>query len=159
MVFKVKFSTFVKVITIIVTAMIIYAISQLVATRDLGNVLIAVALVVIVGYFALQTPLKIALDDSGFTLYKVIGKKRVDFTEISDIKLFNASGTDLRLLGSGGFLGYYGKFSNNEIGSYMSYVGNFKQAFLVTTKQGNNLVFSCENVENLIETVRKHINL
>jgi hypothetical protein len=105
-------------------------------------------------FFALQAPLKLVLSDSELVLQKVIGKKTIGYDKIANIEIFKPDGTDIRLLGSGGFAGYIGKFKNADIGTYQAYAGNYKQAFLLQTKEQKNYVFSCENRELFIETIK-----
>jgi len=152
---NVRWSNQVKFITVLVTILLISTEVGLIYNGASGLIIISIALVFFV--FMLSAPLSITLSDSKLILNKVFGKITINYSQIYLVKPYNPASGDIRVFGSGGFGGYVGIFSNQEIGQYFSYVGDPKQAFLIRTKNGKNYVFSCENMAFIIETVKKYL--
>ncbi len=59
----------------------------------------------------------------------------------------------LRLIGSGGFLGYWGWFSDRTVGKYFAYYGRPQDCFLIELKNGKKYLLGCEDSETIIATV------
>jgi hypothetical protein len=158
--FNAKWSLTVKIITVVVAIIMIIAettlIRQLIAGYCNFQVFLGIFIIAFAFIFPLMAPIYICLSDNNFILKKVIGKKVIPFDEIINIQKFTSSG-DIRVFGSGGYGGYLGIFSNAQIGKYSAYVGDFSQAFLIQLKNNKNYVFSCENGDLVIETIKNKI--
>jgi hypothetical protein len=150
----------VRIITVIVAILAIFVeitlISKYADNSYFG--ILAIILAVALGAFVLNAPLSITLNDSQLVLKKILGKTVIKYNHIDSISPYVRDGSDIRVFGSGGFCGYVGIFSNRKIGKYIAYVGDPKQSFLVKTKNGKKYVFSCENVEIVIDTVKKYLS-
>lgn len=102
-------------------------------------------------------PNRIGIEGDRLVLRKLIGTFRIELDRIADVGVYDGKELNLRLFGSGGFLGYLGIFKNKSLGKYMAYVGNYSQAFWVKTKNGKCYMFSCENRDLLLSSIRKEM--
>ena len=157
---NVKWDTYVKVMTLFVIMSCTLGCAIILFCTDsiwdkIGLVIIVVS---IVSVFFLA-PRRLVLGKSGLVLYKMIGTLNVDLDEITDLGIYEKkTELNLRLCGSGGFLGYLGIFRNKTLGKYMAYVGDYSQAFWVRTKKGKCYMFSCENRDLLLSAIRKEMH-
>lgn len=157
---NIRWNNQVRFITVLVATVLLSAEVALI-NRYIGGANSGLLAIIIIAslffVFMLSAPLSITLNDSQIVLKKVLGKITINYSQISSVRSYIPESGDIRVFGSGGFGGYVGVFSNREIGRYFSYVGDTKQAFLIRTKSGKNYVFSCENVEFVIETIKKYL--
>jgi hypothetical protein len=154
---NIRWSEQARLITAICAVILIFAEVVLIDRYTAGggpDLLVIIIIPLLLSVFILSAPLSITLYDSKLVLKKVFGRITVRYSQISSVRLYTPGSGDVRVFGSGGFCGYVGVFSNRKIGRYYSYVGDPKQAFLIRTKSGINYVFSCENVELVIETIK-----
>ena len=155
--YKVEKSNIVMIITPIAVALILFATYHF--TTSLLNhfnwfeLLLSVFLFAIILYFFLESPRYIALTDSHLVLKKVFGSLVINLDEIEDIRPYSASSFNYRLLGSGGLFGFIGVFQNKEVGKYRAYIGDYKQAFVVETKNNKNFVLSCKDRNEIINAI------
>ena len=63
----------------------------------------------------------------------------------------------MKMFGSGGLWGFVGVFRNSDIGSYNAFIGDMQQSFLIRTVEGRVYVFSVEDVDDLIASIKRVI--
>jgi len=82
-------------------------------------------------------------------------------TEVSDVnkllKQFDQMKSMMKMFSSGGLWGFVGVFRNSDIGSYNAFIGDMQQSFLIKTVEGRVYVFSVEDVDNLITSIKRVI--
>lgn len=105
--------------------------------------------------FVLNAPVYILLEPQCFIMKKVLGKVKINYNSILFIDRYSPSLRDVRIFGSGGFFGFIGLFSSEKIGKYYSFVGDSEQCFCIKTISGNSYVFSSEDVDIVIEKIKK----
>jgi len=158
--FNVKWGTSVKIITIFFLVVVVLSeislLQTIIAYKNEWYFIVLFLVLLIGSLSIIYTPKYIILYDNSIVLTKIFGRKEIMFDDIINIQKFSSSG-DIRVFGSGGYGGYLGIFSNAQIGKYSAYVGDFSQAFLIQLKNGKNYVFSCENRDLVIETIKKHL--
>ena len=116
-----------------------------------------VALIIGATYYALlMWPRRITVYADRLVLKKGIGKKTLLFSDIEGIERRDDLTFDMRLCGSGGMLGYTGWFTNSDFGRYMSYVGGYKDTFLIVTRK-RKYVMSCDRPDELVAEVKRRI--
>ena len=106
---------------------------------------------------AYWAPNYVEVTERAIRLHKLVGIKTIPLDEIKTIDLYRGGSMDVRVCGSGGFLGFTGLFYNNEIGNYYSYIGCYRQAFLIQLKNNKKYLLSCENREQLVAQVKSKI--
>ena len=158
---KVNWSTSVTVITLTTSVVLLVATGFMIKLLydNLGSpILNAVFVIIVMGtflYLALQLPRYIILTDDKLIVKKLFGTFSIERSKIKHIESYMPDSSEIRLFGSSGLFGYLGKFSNAKIGSYRSFVCDFKQAFLIQTFDRKNYVFSCENRDLIISQLKK----
>lgn len=147
---NVYWSRGVKIMSVAVAAILVYSCVMLVTVSGAAVwSLLVVALMAAVVLFAVWwAPLSVSLTDDALVINKMIGRTVIPYADIRVVTPYKVT-TDLRLFGSGGFLGYTGLFSSGRLGRYHSYVGSYSQAFLVVTDR-RKYVLSCEGHEQVI---------
>ena len=155
---KVKWSTSVVVMTLVVSVILLvvgYVFIKLLY-NDLNFFNVSFVLLIFGTLFgcALQSPRYIMLTDDKLIVKKLFGTFSIERSNIKHIESYMPDSSEIRLFGSSGLFGYLGKFSNAKIGSYRSFVCDFKQAFLVQTFGGKKYVFSCENRDFVISELK-----
>ena len=116
-----------------------------------------IALAVGATYYALlMWPRRITVYADRLVLKNGIGKKTLLFSDIESIERRDDLAFDMRLIGSGGMLGYTGWFTNSDFGRYMSYVGGYKDTFLIVTRK-RKYVMSCDRPDELVAEVKRRI--
>lgn len=155
--FNVKWNWSVVIITIVTPVIIFIAeiifIQQWIAGYHNLFSFLAMLMGIFVLLFPLTAPISICLNNECITLNKLCGKKIIHFDKILSIHPFNMSFC-IRIFGSGGYGGYLGVYSNAKIGRFHACVGDLSQTFLIRLKNGKNYVFSSENRDLVIETVK-----
>lgn len=118
---------------------------------SLFGVIIILSAIMYAIYWA---PNFIRITDDALILHKLLGRLTFPFDKIKTIDIYQLEGTHARLCGSGGLFGYTGLFYNKQIGKYSSYVGSYRQIFLITMANGKKYLLSCENRDQVVSLVK-----
>ena len=59
-----------------------------------------------------------------------------------------------RIVGSGGWFGYYGWFSERDLGRYFAYYGKASDCFLVTLRDGRKYMLGCDDAPAMVEAIK-----
>ena len=155
----VRWSTFVKIITIIIGIILIIINIRLIKNfngKPIDYLIIFCTLLMPL-FIIFITPLYIVLKDDCIVVKKVIGKIVIPYEVIGLAEAFKIGNGDIRIFGSGGFFGYIGVFSNQLLGKYQSYICNPKDAFMIITKNGKKYAFSCSNRDQIVEYIKHQL--
>lgn len=158
--FEVRWSTFVKTVTIIIAMILIVVNIRLTGNFDIEkpvDYLIIFCTLMMPLSVVFITPLYIVLKEDCIVVKKVIGKIVIPYEAICLAEAFEIGNSDIRIFGSGGFFGYTGIFSNQLLGKYQSSICNPKEAFMIITKDGKKYAFSCSNRDELIEQIKHRL--
>lgn len=157
---NVVWSSYVKTITLIVGLILIaievFLLVFLYPAFDWIMILCSILILLVSVYCGTIAPMSISFDGSVLSLHKLIGKKNIPCDTILEIGEYEPGVAELRIFGSGGFLGFTGLFWNKQFGKYWSYVGCYKQAFYIIT-ESKKYVFSCEDRDAIISAINKVI--
>ncbi len=160
-VFNIGWSTQTKLLTVFVLLLVIavfgYQIVKGAMTGTLWGMAIILFVVATLGYFAMLSPISLRLTEEKLIINKLIGSVQIPYTDIKGVDLYHFSDYDIRVLGSGGYCGFTGKFRSKSLGTYTAYVGNTKEAVYIQTKAGKYIVFSCENREEAVNDIRQRL--
>lgn len=77
--------------------------------------------------------------------------------ESAEIRRMNAAeiGFAVRIVGSGGFFGWFGRFYSRRLGRFRAYITNRNAFVLVTQTDGTKIVLSPSPADVFVETVKK----
>lgn len=100
------------------------------------------------------------VDDDGIRIRRFFKPIEIPFSEIVEIKSLekNELSGSIRLFGSGGLFGYFGRFSNKKLGIYFLYTSNLKELLLIKTSK-KIYVISPYNRNEMIEFLNTKSNL
>lgn len=101
----------------------------------------------------LYMPISISADSSALNINRLLRVKSIPMSAISSVKLCSPTMGEKRIFGSGGFFGYYGWFSEGDLGKYFAYYGKASDCFLVTLKSGQKYMLGCTDAPEMVEAI------
>ena len=102
-------------------------------------------------------PLSVSVDDKALTVSRPLWHKSIPLAEIASVRLFQPTMGERRIIGSGGWFGYWGRFYDREVGRYFAYYGKSSDCFLVRLRNGRQYVIGCQNPQAIVDEVNRHI--
>ena len=108
----------------------------------------------------LYSPQMYEIRDRQFIIRRPIGPKRINLTDITEIKKIRKeemAGT-IRIFGVGGLFGYIGKFHNSRFGNMTYYLTQRKNMILLKTKNGKKIIISPDDI-TLADKLEEAINM
>lgn len=153
---KVKLSTFSLMLTLILTGVLIIAVSYFLWNHEDKGIIGAVILFFMLISGWLYGPVTIAADEKSVTIKSVLRKQRLDISNIESVELFQPTMASIRIFGSGGYMGYWGVY-RGYIGRYIAYYGKASDCFLINMKNGGKYVLGCENPEEMVNFINSKI--
>ncbi|MDE7421356.1 MAG: PH domain-containing protein [Muribaculaceae bacterium] len=153
---KVKISTYSMIMTIIsflvlVASMIINLNNgQIVLSYIIGGLLI-----VLCGLSLFFTPITISVDDTDLNVNMTLRVKSIPLNSIESVLICPPTMSEKRILGSGGWFGYWGWFREPSIGKYFAYYGKASDCFLVRLKNGRLYMLGCSDPLSIMECINK----
>lgn len=99
-----------------------------------------------------MAPRNIKIENNCIVLCSTNWFRRLPFTKIEKIEPYDEEriATDCSLLCSGGFMGYWGRYSSPQLDTYSACYGDRRQCLLVTMHDGRYYVTGCKNTEALL---------
>ncbi|MDE6286164.1 MAG: PH domain-containing protein [Muribaculaceae bacterium] len=99
-------------------------------------------------------PLAIHACGDNIVVISVIKHHRIPIRDVASVELFRPTMGAVRVCGSGGLMGYWGLFSENDIGRYFAYYGKASDCFLVVLKNGKKYVLGCEHPAEMVACIK-----
>lgn len=154
----VKFSSFSLFLTLANIAFFVYIIMSL---RDDGPkwlmwLIVTLMTVMIVGAL-IYMPLSVSVNDRALSVRRPLAVKRLPLSDIATIQLMQPTIGEKRIIGSGGWFGYWGRFSDRVLGRYFAYYGKASDCFLVRLKDGRQYMIGCEEPGAVVDCVKTRI--
>ena len=121
-------------------------------TPNVGwHIWVLLGVIVFLGLTALlYAPVSVTLNDSSLTLRTPLRSTSIPIDQIASVKMCPPTMTEKRIIGSGGFFGYYGIFSEPTIGRYRAFYGKASDCFLLTLTDGTRYLISCADAPTLV---------
>lgn len=153
---KVKLSTYCTIVTAVVLVTILALMVITWGDGDEFYILSAVFIGLILSglYFY---PTEIEATSDAVVIKRVLRPKTIPCSAISSVSRCWPSAGGLRLLGSGGFMGYWGYFNDITIGTFFGYYGNRNQCILLKLKDGKQYVISCLDPDAMITEINRNL--
>lgn len=117
------------------------------------SVFVAIMLIASLCYM----PMSIGADENTIYINRSLKKKAIPMTDVKSVQLHVPSLKTVRVCGSGGFLGYWGWFSEQGVGRYFAYYGKRNDCFLVELKNDRKYLLGCQNAPEMVEYIAKQI--
>ncbi len=149
------YSLFITIVSIIIFAGVAY--TQFRRNSDIAAYIFCSLLVIACCFSLFYSPMSISVDDNQLNIRRSLRIKSIPLDEISSIKLYQPTMGERRLCASGGWFGYCGWFSNNEIGKYFGYYGKASDCFLVTLKNGKKYLLGCKNPAIIVDFIQSKL--
>lgn len=152
---KVNLSTYSMIVSGIGLIVLLVALYY---SNDIWSIsLISAVLVLLCASALFYMPLSVSVDDEYLCVNRSLRVKCIPLSEISSITLMQPTMAERRIMGSGGWFGYWGWFGESSIGKYFAYYGKASDCFLVKLKNGCQYVLGCENPDDIVSRVSSMI--
>lgn len=94
-------------------------------------------------------PLRYEISDDEIIIRRWIKSVHINKSEIESLKFLdkNELAGSLRTFGVGGLFGWYGKFTNKELGDMTWYITRRDKPILIMTKMGKNILISPDDAD------------
>lgn len=119
--------------------------------------IVLVVLLVLLFFGCLYAPVSIEASERYVTIKGILKNRRIPIENIDFVVPFQPTMGDIRICGSGGFMGYWGIFREGDVGRYMAYYGHSSDCFFIRLKNGDKYVLGCENPEKMVEYINKNL--
>lgn len=150
---KIKYSTFSTVLTaILIGALYFGCIATLHDNASFFTLLSILIILYVTGI--VFAPAYIKADKENVVLGSLIKSKKLPVCNIESVELFQPTMGAVRIVASGGFMGYWGIFKEGDIGRYYGFYGKSSDCFLVRMKNGDKYVLGCENPAAMVEFIK-----
>ncbi len=158
MVRKVKISTYSMIVTII-GFLVLVALMIINLNRDLCilSYIIGGLLVVMCVLALFFTPISVSVDDMYLNVNMTLRIKSIPLNSIESVMICPPTMSERRILGSGGWFGYWGWFRESSIGKYFAYYGKASDCFLVRLKDGRQYMLGCTDPLSIMECIDKKV--
>ena len=149
--FGASWSALTWVVTLLVIGVAIVAVGVLLSRAEEAHgidrvALLGVAMVVPValGFAVVFAPLGYTVDDVGIVVNRIGPKVCILQGEIADIGRLSARdlGFSVRVCGSGGFFGFFGRFWSRRLGHHRMYATNMRDLVFVERMDGTRFILS-----------------
>jgi len=116
----------------------------------------AFVLVLLAGLY--YCPRSVEITPSRMIIRRLLTKKYIPVGEIIAVAPYQRTMNFVRVCGSGGVLGFWGWFRNQELGRFFVYATTLKQLVVVALASGRTYVVSCGNAQEMAAqiTLRMH---
>lgn len=156
--YPVKFSTYCRIVTILITAVLLGTIAIQISRGGGPILIVLIALVAtLFGAALFYSPQSVEISDTSLRVNRILAHKTLPFSQIRSIELCSPTMSERRDMGSGGFLGYWGHFSERSIGRYFAYYGKASDCFLVRLADGSQYLLGCQNPAGVVDSVNRHL--
>ena len=156
---KVKLSSYSLILTLLTLGLFIICIMLSFKHGERFGVGMLILLFILFLLACLYSPLSVSADEESVTVKSPLLRHRLPVSEIQSIDLYQPTMGARRLLGSGGFFGYWGFFSEKDLGKYIAYYGKASDCFLITMNNGRKYVLGCQNPGEMVNYIQSNLSL
>jgi len=122
---------------------------------------VLIVFIVFIGSTSLiDSPRNISLTDSSLKINKLFSSIEIEYSSIKEIRRVvkdDLTG-ETRNNGSTGFGGDLGTWSSKKLGKYEKFTTNTENQIWLETIDGKNIMFSCNNPDQLVDKINKNLN-
>jgi hypothetical protein len=105
-----------------------------------------------------RMPMRIEADEQRVCIFSSLSWRNIAMADIVEAERYTPAKGTLRLCASDGFMGYWGRFRDNVIGTYTGYFGRREHCFRLRLTGGRQYVLGCRDVDAMVEYIREHIS-
>ncbi len=156
-----------KLFTILGFILIVFVVGQLFLSPDIQSkmnsvvldlVLVSPLLVLVVPY--LFRPLKYIVTSDEIIIKRPIKSYVIKISDVKKIQPVSKEemGGIIRVFGSGGFFGYFGKFRSKNFGMMKFFATRYSDFVYILTAMGENIVLTPDDVESFVKEIENNAN-
>lgn len=119
---------------------------------------IGAALLIMCLFTIIYMPLSVSVDNQYLSVRRPLRRKKIPLAQIESINPCPPTMAERRICGSGGWFGYWGWFSQRDIGKYFAYYGKASDCFLVTLKNGKKYMLGCKDPKDILDFISNKIS-
>lgn len=143
---NIKYSSFSIIITILM--IVSFPILIFVYSRQ-GDMIIAYLFTALYAVLLASSlyymPLNLTIDNRQIRLRRPFRSTIIPLDEIQSVGVYSPTMAERRIIGSGGWFGYWGRCSEPSLGKYFAYYGKASRTILLTLKDGRRYMLGCED--------------
>lgn len=123
-----------------------------------GFAWILIAMIMLICLFSLfYMPLSVEVDGKYLYVNRPLKVKAIRLDNIVEVKLCPPTMGARRISGSGGWFGYWGRYTEGDLGEYFAYYGKASDCFLVTLRDCRKYMLGCKDAPEMVEAIKKII--
>lgn len=153
---KIIYSRYVTILTACLISVLLICCIKTVYGTPAFYLLLSVFLILAV-FGCLYGAVYLKADSESITMGSLLKGRRIPMRNVESAELFRPTLGALRILGSGGFMGYWGIFREGDIGRYYAFYGKASDCFLVRMKNGDKYVLGCKNPQAMVDYIKSQI--
>ena len=153
---KVRLSRYSLVVTFVILVALFVGCILTVRERIPFLILLSMYLILIVTGL-IYAPVSICADTETIVLKSILRRRRLLLRDVESVQMFSPTMGAIRIIGSGGFMGYWGIFKEGDIGRYMAFYGKASDCFLLRLKNGDKYVLGCENPQAMANYIQSRL--
>lgn len=153
---KVRLSRYSLVVTFVILVALFIACILTVRERIPFLILLSMYLILIVTGL-IYAPVSICADTETIVLKSILRRRKLLLRDVESVQRFSPTMGAIRIIGSGGFMGYWGIFKEGDIGRYMAFYGKASDCFLLRLKNGDKYVPGCENPQAMADYIQSRL--
>lgn len=105
----------------------------------------------------LYGPYYIQSTPDNIIMASIIRKRKIPMCDVESVERYRPTMGAVRIVASGGFMGYWGLFRDGGVGKYYAFYGKASNCFLVRMKNGSKFVLGCDDPDAMVGYIRSHI--
>ena len=102
-------------------------------------------------------PLSLEVNDRELLIRRPLKIKSIPLSQIADIRPCAPTMAARKIFASNGWFGYYGWFSEADLGRYFAYYGKSSDGMLVTLKSGRKYLLGCKDAPQMLEAIKERL--
>lgn len=156
---KVSYSTFSKILTVFVVVLfigIMWMEFHQGISHD-GWIWVGIVGVLLI-CSCLYAPLGVEADEDYVVVRRLLRKKVIPIADIVSVSYAPPTMGEKRLCASGGFMGYWGWFSERGTGNYFGYYGRSSETFLIILRNGRRYMIGCDDSHEMADFINAQLS-
>jgi len=107
----------------------------------------------------LYAPVSVSVDGNTLNIHTTLRRKRIRIADIASVELCAPTMAEKKILCSGGYFGYWGHFSERDLGKYFAYYGKSSDCFLVRLRNGRRYMLGCDEPGAVVDSIKAQIGV
>lgn len=113
--------------------------------------------VILIIFSLLYAPISINANSEYIAISSVLKSKKINMRNVASVELFQPTLGAIRIVASGGYMGYWGLFREGDVGRYYAAFGKASDCFIIRMKNGDKYVLGCENRAEMVNYIKSEV--